>query len=175
MQPNPSDWDVNFPTGWKSTDMAAATKRVFTNVPGTDHPSLDGQLYLPVGYNVITQGLSKAGWQNVSANSVPASKNFTYSYTNYMYSHGERGGPLATYLVDAHSRSNFHLWLNTSVDRIHRTGGHATGIEVSANWNGGYAGNVSLTPLTGRIISSAGTFGTAKLLFRSKCNYQPNP
>lgn len=38
-KPNPSDWDVNFPAGWKSKDMDAATKRVFSRIPGTDHSS----------------------------------------------------------------------------------------------------------------------------------------
>ncbi|RFU33237.1 hypothetical protein B7463_g3098, partial [Scytalidium lignicola] len=165
--PNPSDWDVNFPAGWKSSDMATAASRVFSRIPGTDHPSLDGQLYLQSGYNVVSQGLANAGWRSVTANNEPGSKNFTYAHTAYMYSHGERGGPLATYLVDAYARPNFHLWLNTTVDKVIRTGGHATGVQVSATWDGGYAGTVNLTPLTGRVIISAGAFGTAKVLFRS--------
>lgn len=74
---------------------------------------------------------------------------------------------MATYLVTANARSNFKMWLNTSVERIVRTGGHATGLNVVATHNGGYSGTVQLTPVTGRVIVSAGAFGTAKLLFRS--------
>ncbi|TAQ89554.1 cellobiose dehydrogenase [Chlorociboria aeruginascens] len=165
--PNPEDWDYLFPTGWKSTDMAAATSRVFSLIPGTDHPSMDGKLYLQTGYDVVSQGLKNAGWANVTANSVPGQKNRTYSRTPYMYINGERGGPMATYLVDAAKRSNFQLWLNTSVERIVRTGGHATALQVIATDNGGHAGTINLTPVTGRVIVTAGAFGTPKLLFRS--------
>ncbi|KAL3423699.1 cellobiose dehydrogenase [Phlyctema vagabunda] len=165
--PNPSDWDVNFPTGWKATDMAAASQRVFSRIPGTDHPSMDGKLYLQQGFDVVSTGLTNAGWKSVTANSVPGQKNRTFAHTPYMYSNGERGGPMATYLVSAKARSNFQMWLNTTVKRVVRDGGHATGLEVEAYNNGGYAGTVKLTPITGRVILSAGTFGTAKILFRS--------
>ncbi|PQE24748.1 cellobiose dehydrogenase protein [Rutstroemia sp. NJR-2017a WRK4] len=166
-KPNPTDWDYLFPAGWRSADVAAATTRVFNTIPGTDHPSMDGKLYLQSGYNVVANGLKNAGWTNVTANNVPGSKNRTFSFTPYMYINGERGGPLATYLVDASKRSNFHMWLNTSVKKIIRDGGHATGVQVEATNNGGYGGTVNLTPVTGRVIVSAGAFGTPKLLFRS--------
>lgn len=74
---------------------------------------------------------------------------------------------MATYLVSANGRSNFHLWLNTSVERINRIGGHATSLNVIPTNNGGRLGTVNLTPVTGRVILAAGAFGTPKLLFRS--------
>ncbi|ROV99124.1 hypothetical protein VMCG_06665 [Cytospora schulzeri] len=166
-KPNTVDWDYNFPTGWRSTDMAAATSRVFSRIPGTDHPSMDGQLYLQQGFNVISSGLQKAGWTSVTANDVPNQKNHTYAHTAYMSSNGERGGPMATYLVTASARSNFMLWTGTSVKRVIRQGGHITGVEVEPFLSGGYSGVVNLTSTTGRVILSAGTFGTAKLLMRS--------
>jgi cellobiose dehydrogenase (acceptor) len=116
---------------------------------------------------VVAAGLTNAGWSQITANNVPSQKNRTFAHTPYMYINGERGGPLATYLVTASARSNFHLWLNTSVERIVRSGGHATGLNVVATNNGGYQGTVKLTPVTGRVILSAGAFGTPKLLFRS--------
>lgn len=148
--------------------MAAAAGRVFSRIPGTDTPSLDGVRYLQTGFDVVSKGLNNAGWKSITANNVPSQKNRTYAHTPYMYSHGERGGPMATYLETASARSNFHLWLNTSVERIVRTAGHATGLEVIATDNGGYNGTIHLTPTTGRVIISSGAFGTAKLLFRSK-------
>ncbi|KAI0971401.1 fungal cellulose binding domain-containing protein [Xylaria arbuscula] len=166
-KPNSVDWDYNFPTGWKSTDMAAATSRVFSRIPGTYAPSKDGKLYLPQGFDVISDGLASAGWKSVAANDVPDQKNHTYTHTPFMFSNGERGGPMATYLVTADARSNFKLWMNTAVKRVIRTGGHITGVEVEAFEDGGYAGVVNLTSITGRVILSAGTFGTAKLLMRS--------
>ncbi|KAH6670475.1 hypothetical protein B0J14DRAFT_97535 [Halenospora varia] len=164
---NPADWDYNFPAGWKATDMVAATNRVFQKIPGTDHPSLDGKLYVQSGFDVVSKGLAAAKWTSVTANNVPSQKNRTFAHTPYMSSNGERGGPQATYLVSAMARKNFQMWLNTSVERVNRVGGHATSLDVIAQNNGGRAGTVQLTPVTGRVIIASGTFGTAKLLFRS--------
>lgn len=49
-----------------------------------------------------------------------------------------------------------------------RDGANATGVNVSCSATSGFSGVVNLTPNAGRVIVSAGTFGTAKLLFRSK-------
>lgn len=85
-----------------------------------------------------------------------------------MFSNGERGGPLATYLVSASKRKEFTLWMNTTARRVVRTGGHATGVEIDCSSKAaGHTGVVSVTPGTGRVILSAGAFGSAKLLFRS--------
>jgi cellobiose dehydrogenase (acceptor) len=128
---------------------------------------MDGKRYIESGYNVVSSGLAKAGWKSVTANSVPGQKNRTFAHTPYMYANAERGGPMATYLVSANGRSNFKMWLNTSVERINRIGGHATSLVVKPTNNGGRLGTVSLTPITGRVILAAGAFGTPRLLFRS--------
>ena len=147
--------------------MTAATQAVFSRIPGTDHPSKDGVLYIPDGFDTLRYGLAAANWTSVTANSSPGQKNRTYAHTAYMYINAERGGPMATYLVTANGRSNFHMWLNTSVERINRAGGHAVSLNVIPTNNGGRIGRVNLTATTGRVIVSAGAFGTAKLLFRS--------
>ena len=147
--------------------MVAATSRVFARIPGTDLPSKDGKRYLLQGFNVVKSGLLAAGWKSVTANNVPSEKNRTFCHTPYMFENGERGGPQATYLVSSKARPNFKLWLNTTVEKISRTNGHATGLVVKATNNGGYVGEIKLTPVTGRVILSAGAFGTPKLLFRS--------
>jgi cellobiose dehydrogenase (acceptor) len=161
------DWDYNFPTGWKSADMQKATSRVFSRIPGTDTPSKDGKRYLQQGFDVISSGLKGAGWKEVVANNEPNAKNRTYTHTPFMFSNGERGGPLATYLVTANARPNFDLWMNTAVKRVIRDGGHVTGLELEAFGNGGYVGTLNIAPITGRVILSAGAFGSAKILFRS--------
>jgi cellobiose dehydrogenase (acceptor) len=148
--------------------MAPATSRVFSRIPGTDTPSKDGQRYLQQGFNVISGGLASSGWTSVVANNVPDQKNRTYTHTPYMYSNGERGGPMATYLVTAKARSNFDILLNTAVKRVVRTGGHITGVEVEPYKNGGSVGTIKVTSISGRVILSAGTFGSAKILLRSK-------
>lgn len=147
--------------------MQGATDRVFSRIPGTDHPSLDGKLYVQSGFDTLRTGLDNAKWKSVTANNVPSEKNRTYAHSPYMSSHGERGGPMATYLVTASNRKNFQMWLNTSVERINRIGGHAVNLDVSPTNNGGRIGSVKLTPVTGRVILAAGAFGTPKILFRS--------
>lgn len=148
--------------------MKAATDRVFSRIPGTDTPSLDGKRYLQQGFDVLSGGLESSGWTGITANNEPNKKNHTFSHSPFMYSHGERGGPMATYLVSANERSNFDLWMNTAVKRVLRTGGHVTGIEVEAFGNGGYVGVVNTTSVSGRVVLSAGTFGSAKILMRSR-------
>lgn len=55
-----------------------------------------------------------------------------------MYSNGERGGPLATYLATAAARSDvFTLWTDTAVNRIVRDSSLATGVEVACSATGG--------------------------------------
>lgn len=164
-KPNAVDWDYSFPNGWKASDMAAAVGRTFQRIVGTDTPSSDGKLYKQEGYDVLSGALGADGWTNVKANDKPNEKHRTYSKTPYMYANGQRQGPLGTYLVTASARSNFKLWTNTAVRRVIRTGGKATGVELEGG-PGGYCGNVTLNA-GGRVILSAGTFGSAKLLFRS--------
>ncbi len=165
-QPHPQDWDYNFPAGWKASDTDAATKRVFKRIPGTTRPSADGIRYRREGFDVLAKGLNSTGWKEVVANDQPEQRNRTFAETAYMFDHGERGGPLATYLVSASARDNFDLWLNTAVRRAVRTGSKVTGVELEC-LGGGYSGIVNLKP-GGGVIFSAGTFGTTKLLFRSK-------
>lgn len=164
-KPNSIDWDTSFPNGWKASDMSAAVGRVFQRIVGTDTPSTDGKLYKQEGFNVLSGALSADGWTSVTANDKPNEKQRTYSHSPFMYANGQRQGPLGTYLVTALARSNFKLWTNTSVKRVIRTAGKATGVELEGGV-GGYCGNVTLNA-GGRVILSAGTFGSAKLLFRS--------
>ena len=172
-KPNPIDWDYVFPPGWQSSDMVAATNRVFDLIPGTTTPSTDGQLYYQQGFNIISGGLAASGWAFEDLNSVPSLKNHTYGHGPFMFAHGERGGPMATYLVDAMSRSNFHWWNNTQVNRVVRSSGHVTGLEVQPFEGIGYEGTVNVTSVTGRVILSAGTFGSARILMRSKDRERP--
>ncbi|GAB1320084.1 hypothetical protein MFIFM68171_10294 [Madurella fahalii] len=167
FKPYSLDWDYLFPNGWKSRDIRAAINRVFSRIPGTDTPSTDGKRYYQQGFDVLSSGLRASGWSQVTANNAPDRKNRTFSNAPFMFSGGERGGPLATYLTSAKKRSNFNLWLNTTVKRVIREGGHITGVEVEAFRTGGYQGIVDVTKISGRVVLSAGTFGSAKILLRS--------
>jgi len=161
-RPVPVDWDTNFPTGWKSSDIKASTDAVFKRIPGTDTPSQDGKRYKQEGFEVLATAFRADGWKEVSANSVPEQKNRVFSHSPFMYENGQRQGPLGTYLVSARNRGNFKLLMNTSVRRVVRDGKKATGVELEK----GTCGTIKLNP-GGRVILSAGTFGTSKLLFRS--------
>jgi cellobiose dehydrogenase (acceptor) len=83
-----------------------------------------------------------------------------------MFSNGERGGPMATYLVDAKELPNFTLMVNTTVNRVIRDGNTATGVNVQAFLPGGQCGDIKLAT-GGRVVLSAGAFGSPKILLRS--------
>jgi cellobiose dehydrogenase (acceptor) len=163
-KPHPDDWSVSFPEGWKASDMEAAVKRVFTRIPGTMNPSMDGKVYLPGAYNALSAGLTAGGWKSINANEQNDERNKTFSRATYSFINGERGGPMATYLVTASARKNFALWTNANAKRAVRTGGHITGVEVEC---GSQTGVIKVTPDTGRVIVSGGTFGSPKFLWRS--------
>lgn len=162
LKPNPLDWDEVFPPGWHSADMQAATDHVFSRIPGTWHPSVDGQLYRQEGFNVLASALTAGHWAQVVPNDEPTRKNHTFGHTTYMYAGGERAGPMATYLVTAAQRNGFRLAMTSPVKRLVRSGGHATGVELECGTV------VTVTQYTGRVVLSAGTFGSAKLLMRSE-------
>ncbi|KAF2646905.1 hypothetical protein P280DRAFT_465050 [Massarina eburnea CBS 473.64] len=161
-RPVPIDWDTNFPAGWKSADIKASTDAVFKRIPGTDTPSKDGKRYKQEGFEVLSSALAADGWKSVTANNVPDQKNRVFSHAPFMYENAQRSGPLGTYLVSALTRKNFKLLQNTAVRRVVRNGTTATGVELES----GTCGTIKLNT-GGRVILSAGTFGTSKLLFRS--------
>ncbi|KAK3379639.1 cellobiose dehydrogenase [Lasiosphaeria ovina] len=163
-KPHPDDWNMSFPVGWKNPDMQESVSKVFGRLPGTMYPSMDGKLYLPQGYNTISAGLTQGGWTSIVANDQNDQRNKTFSHTTYYFSGGERGGPMATYLLTASQRKNFAFWTGAAVKRVVRTGGHVTGVEVECS---GGTTTINVTPNTGRVIISAGTFGSAKILWRS--------
>ncbi|KAF2180834.1 GMC oxidoreductase [Zopfia rhizophila CBS 207.26] len=84
----------------------------------------------------------------------------------HFFINGERGGPMATYLLSASQKKNFELKMNTTVTRVLRKPKDVTGVEVEESGPGGVSGIINLNP-KGKVILSAGVFGTSKILFRS--------
>ncbi|EEB87717.1 hypothetical protein MPER_14837, partial [Moniliophthora perniciosa FA553] len=78
---------------------------------------------------------------------------------------GKRGGPVASYLRTAKARDNFKLQLYTMVTGLTRDGSTITGVRT----NDSSLGPDSVVPLTenGRVILSAGSFGTPRILYQS--------
>jgi cellobiose dehydrogenase (acceptor) len=167
LKPNPRDWE-QFPSGWSAKDVGAATTRAFQRVPGNKVPSKDGKVYAQEAYDIVGSGLKASGWKEVDANDEPAEKHKAYSRGAFAIAEGQRGGPLVSYLATAAQRKQLTVWMNSPVKRVVRQGGHITGVELECA--GGYEGVINVTPGTGRVILSAGTFGSAKILLRSKQN-----
>ncbi|KAL5332947.1 hypothetical protein BJX70DRAFT_392562 [Aspergillus crustosus] len=165
-KPYSKDFDEGFPSGWKHSDLRPSIEKVFNRIPGTIHPSTDNVIYLQEGPSVLINGLTAAGWKFSSFNDSPEEKLKSVGYSPYMYSGGQRNGPLGTYLVSASERGNFDLWVNTTVRRVERDGATVTGVEVLPFLDGGFEGTVGLNE-GGKVVLSAGAFGTPKILFRS--------
>jgi cellobiose dehydrogenase (acceptor) len=159
------------PPGFQSQDMRSATQKAFTRLPWTENPSRDGKSYLTNGTQIAIDALTNSSlkdpYREIHANDHPDEKNRTLSLPEYFLLNGERGGPMATYLVSATKRPNFKLQMNTTVTRLTRTGEQMSGVQVEASGAGGVSGVINVTPYTGRVILSAGVFGTSKILFRS--------
>lgn len=159
------------PLGFQSQDMISATQKAFSRLPWTEFPSQDGKSYLTNGTQIAIDALISPSLPNpyrfIHANDEPNAKNNTATFAEYFLLYGEKGGPMATYLVSASQRKNFRLLMNTTVKRVTRTGEQMSGVEVEASSSDGISGVINITPYTGRIILSAGVFGTSKILFRS--------
>ncbi|KAF1995510.1 GMC oxidoreductase [Amniculicola lignicola CBS 123094] len=170
-KPHPRDWST-MPPGWRHSDMKSATRKAFTRLPSTTTPSKDGKSYLTNGTNIALAALTDPSlsdpYQFISVNEHPELKNHTVALPEYYFSKGERHGPMSTYLVTASKRKNFRLLMNTTVQRALRIGGDIIGVQTdSSSGSAGHTGTILLTPRTGRLILSAGVFGTSKILFRS--------
>lgn len=78
---------------------------------------------------------------------------------------GKRAGPIATYYQSSIKRKNFTYKQYTTVLNVERKGAQITGVRT----NDTSLGPNGIVPVTskGRVILSAGSFGTPRLLFRS--------
>jgi len=76
-----------------------------------------------------------------------------------------RAGPVATYLRTARARNNFKLQMWTTVHSVVRNGSKITGVRT----NDTSLGPDGVVPLTakGRVILSAGAYGSPKILIQS--------
>lgn len=151
--------------------MQSAILKAKHRLPWTDTPSQDGKSYLTNGTKLAKEALTNSSYSDhfrfIAANNELGDRDRVSSYTEFFFLNGEKGGPMATYLVTASKRKNFRLQLNTTVTRVLRKGDFVTGVQVEASATGGLTGAVKLTPNTGRVILSAGVFGTFKILLRS--------
>ncbi|KAF7303779.1 Cellobiose dehydrogenase [Mycena indigotica] len=162
----PSDNDFALSAGWPSqwTNHQQYTSMLKARLPPTDAPSTDGKRYLEQVSTVVANMLIPQGYRNVTINDSPNAKDHVYGYAAYDFIGGQRGGPVASYLRTAKARKNFQLQMYTNVLNVVRNGSQITGVKT--NDTSVKDGFFPLNP-NGRVILSGGTFGSARLLFRS--------
>ncbi|KAG9018158.1 hypothetical protein FRB90_012066 [Tulasnella sp. 427] len=155
--------DNGWPSGWQTPNDALA--KLKARLPYTQTPSPDGKLYLTQVYDVVSKLLNARNFQAADINSNPNWKNYVYGRPAFSFQGGTRTGPMATYFQTAKARSNLKFWQYTYVTGLVRTNGTITGVRTNYT---AYGGN-GIVPLTtkGRVVLSAGAFGTARILFQS--------
>ncbi|CEL59822.1 Cellobiose dehydrogenase OS=Phanerochaete chrysosporium GN=CDH-1 PE=1 SV=1 [Rhizoctonia solani AG-1 IB] len=163
--PTDAEWATSngWPSGWQTPN--SALEKVKARLPATDTPSTDGKRYLGQVYDVVKSILDKQNYSATTINNNVNAKDHVYGHPGYYVKGGKRTGPMDTYLKTAKARSNFKLLTNTKVLSLVRNGAQITGVQTdnkSINGNG----IIQLTS-KGRVILSAGPFGTAKILFGS--------
>ncbi|THH08850.1 hypothetical protein EW146_g8858 [Bondarzewia mesenterica] len=163
----PADSDFSTSNGWPSGWQAhqTYTDALMARLPSTDAPSMDGERYLEQSFTVAQQLLNPQGYRQLTINSSPNSKDHVYGYSAYDFIDGKRGGPVATYFQTASARSNFVYKQYVMVSNVVRNGSQITGVQT----NDTSLGPNGFIPLTtnGRVILSAGSFGTPRILFQS--------
>lgn len=161
FQPPASDWDNFHPDGWKSSDVAAATQRLYERQPSVEVTSPSN---VQSGYEAARKWLvDGAGYSEVVFNDVPDQKEAVFGHTSYNYKNGQRGGPATTYLQSALQRPNFSLQSNVTVSRAVRTGSKATGVSAMVD---GVETTINLSS-TGRVVFSGGAVFSPALLMQS--------
>ncbi|EJF63960.1 cellobiose dehydrogenase [Dichomitus squalens LYAD-421 SS1] len=163
----PADSDFSTENGWPQSwaNHQPYTSKLQQRLPSTDHPSTDGKRYLEESANVVVQLLSKQGYSNITINDNPNSKDHVYGYSAFDFINGERAGPVATYFQTAKARPNFTYKDYVLVSQVVRNGATITGVRTN-DTSLGPNGIVPLNP-NGRVILSAGSFGTPRILFQS--------
>ncbi|KAH8115148.1 cellobiose dehydrogenase [Phellopilus nigrolimitatus] len=163
----PTDWDFSTDAGWPSswTNHAPYTQMLMERLPSTDNPSPDGVRYLEQTMPIMQSLLDPMGFSQITLNDNVDFKDHAYGYSAYNFQGGMRYGPVATYLETASTRSNFRLETYTLVSSVARNGSTITGVQTN-NTAIGPNGFIPLNP-NGRVILSAGSFGTPRILFQS--------
>ncbi|KAK4507167.1 hypothetical protein PRZ48_000901 [Zasmidium cellare] len=158
----------HFMTGWTYDDIKNAYERVESLNPGTTTPSGNGERYdyEPGAFGLFSSLLGSEGWSHVDAIEQPNEKHLAYSYPpqNVAAGEGIRAGPPHVYFSLALENENFSHQLNANVTRVIRNGGLVSGVEVE-NEDGSYS-TIGLNE-GGKVILTAGVFGTSRLLFNS--------
>ncbi|CCX06162.1 Similar to Cellobiose dehydrogenase; acc. no. Q01738 [Pyronema omphalodes CBS 100304] len=160
--PAKEDWEGM----WEPSSMIDAIRRTRERIPGTENPSRDGRQWFDESFEVFGGMLKGMGWREVKANKEEG-KDRTFSRTNFMGDKGERGGPVERYMLEAlgraHAGGNVEIRYGARVERVLRKGGKVTGVEYLQSGERKTVG----VGKKGKVVLSAGAFGTAKILWGS--------
>ncbi|KAG6897590.1 hypothetical protein C0992_013266 [Termitomyces sp. T32_za158] len=154
-------------SGWPASwgNHLPYTNKMLARLPSTDAPSTDNKRYLEQSANVAAQLLNYQGYRQSTINDNPDDKEHVYGYSSYDFIGGKRGGAVATYFKSASSRPNFTYRQYTYVQNLVRNGSQILGVQTN-DTSLGPDGIIPLNP-NGRVVLSAGSFGTPRTLFRS--------
>ncbi|KAG6878465.1 substrate-specific activator of APC-dependent proteolysis [Termitomyces sp. T159_Od127] len=153
--------------GWPASwgNHLPYTNKMLARLPSTDAPSTDHKRYLEQSANVAAQLLQYQGYRQSTINDNPDDKEHVYGYSSFDFLGGKRGGPVATYYKSAKTRPNFTYRQYAYVQNLVRNGSEILGVQTN-DTSLGPDGVIPLNP-NGRVVLSAGTFGTSRILFRS--------
>ncbi|KAJ7869511.1 hypothetical protein B0H13DRAFT_2236546 [Mycena leptocephala] len=157
---------AGWPAGWQN--HAPYTAKVSARLPSTDHPSTDGLRYLEQSSTVMGTLLASQGYTQQTINATRMRRSMCMGLARMTcYLGGKRAGPVATYLQTALARKSLvTLKLYTPASAVVRSGtSTVTGVQT----NDTSLGPNGVAPLNpgGRVVLSAGAFGTSRILYQS--------
>jgi cellobiose dehydrogenase (acceptor) len=162
FMPAARDWERFLP-GWRASDMESAMRKARGRIPGTVNPSLDGKVWFPESFEVLGNMAKSLGWTEVDAARDVDNKERKFSRVPFSNIDGERAGPLGTYFLQAHGRSNFEIVFGARVERVVRVARKVTKVEFVKD---GKRENVDLGE-GAKVVLCAGAFGSSKILWQS--------
>lgn len=163
----PADSDFGADSGWPNQwrDPSRGINRLLARLPSYESPSSDGRFYLDQIYEVLKTHYSKKGFTETTINPHRNNKDKVFGRMEYNFNNGIRSGATHTYLQTAKRRNNFKMLTWTYVESVVRNGGHITGVQTNNTID--LPNGLASLKANGRVILSAGCFGTAKILFKS--------
>jgi cellobiose dehydrogenase (acceptor) len=145
--------------------LLGSANALYERNPPTITPSTDGQIYDTAEFDVMGSFLKTLNYSEIDPITSPNNKFEVYSHIPSNVQHGERGGPVRSYLPLAQKLPNFSMQLNTKVIQVVRSGSTITGVLVEDTETGvrstiGVKGK-------GRVVLSAGAMSTPRILINS--------
>ncbi|GMH43990.1 hypothetical protein BSKO_11924 [Bryopsis sp. KO-2023] len=163
--PSPQDLD-SWPAGWKFNDLQPYFDETFAKLSLTSTPSADGELYAQgAGEAYARMCTNQLGMRQVDLNANPNDRTNTFSITEVSAKGGQRMDACLAYLLPAmNSLSNLELMTDAEVTHIKFAGGLPKGRAEAVVLKDGR--EMLLNP-QGKVVLTAGTFHTTKLLLTS--------